>query len=140
MIPNIDFEKIKQKLIYAEGNINKLDKLKDLTEEEFINDFRNIDSAKYLLQVTIETMLDISAHIIARNRWGKPESNKEYFEIMADKDIIRKGDIETYSSMAKFRNRIVHMYYAIDNHVIYEIVKSNLKDLKKFINDVGQKL
>jgi uncharacterized protein YutE (UPF0331/DUF86 family) len=89
----VEFDKIKinQKILFMEGNLFKLNKLKALNKEEFINDFRNCDSAKYLLQVTIEAMLDIASHLIARNRWGKPENNKEHFKILADNGISEEN-------------------------------------------------
>ncbi|UZQ50927.1 type VII toxin-antitoxin system HepT family RNase toxin [Clostridium kluyveri] len=88
MVNNIDLPKIKQKIIFMQSNLNKLKKLQKISKDIFIEDFRNVDSAKYLLQVTIEAMLDISNHIIARNRMGKPKTNKESFEILAKESII----------------------------------------------------
>jgi uncharacterized protein YutE (UPF0331/DUF86 family) len=140
MIDNIDLNKIKQKIMFMQGNIDKLRKLQNISKDIFIEDFRNVDSAKYLLQVTIEAMLDISNHIIARNRWGKPETNKESFEILASKDIIEKKYIDTYFSMAKFRNRIVHMYFDVNDEMIYDITQNNLEDFEAFIKAIVRNL
>jgi len=38
--------------------------------------------------------------------------------------------------MAKFRNRIVHMYFNISDEMIYEIVQNNLEDFERFINNI----
>lgn len=38
--------------------------------------------------------------------------------------------------MAKFGNRIVHMYYKIDDEFIYEIVHNNLEDFQRFITNI----
>ncbi|MBV7276704.1 DUF86 domain-containing protein [Clostridiaceae bacterium UIB06] len=140
MIDNIDLTKIKQKIMFMQGNIDKLRKLQNISKDIFIEDFRNVDSAKYLLQVTIEAMLDISNHIIARNRWGKPETNKESFEILASKDIIEKKYIDVYFSMAKFRNRIVHMYFNVNDEMIYDITQNNLEDFEAFIKAIVRNL
>ncbi|NMM64244.1 DUF86 domain-containing protein [Clostridium sp. P21] len=140
MIDNIDLNKIKQKIMFMQGNIDKLKKLQNISRDIFIEDFRNVDSAKYLLQVTIEAILDISNHIIARNRWGKPETNKESFEILASKDIIEKKYIDVYFFMAKFRNRIVHMYFDVSDEMIYDITQNNLEDFEAFIKDIVRNL
>ncbi|KRQ87640.1 hypothetical protein ABG79_00441 [Caloramator mitchellensis] len=137
MILNIDFEKIKQKIIFVEDNLRKINELKRLSKDEFLKDFRNIDSAKYLLQTSIEAMLDIANHIIARNRWGKVETNRDSFEILSNKGIIDKKDIEKYFLMAKFRNRIVHMYIDIDDETIYGILINNTDDIKRFIENIA---
>jgi len=133
MIENIDLPKAKQKISYIRDNLNKLMQLKGLSKEDFLGDFRNVDSAKYLLQISIEAMLDISNHIIARNRWGKPETNKDCFEILSKHGVIQEKYVNTYFVMSKFRNRIVHMYFDVDNEVIYETVQNNLNDIEKFI-------
>lgn len=136
MIDNIDLPKIKQKIMFMQGNIDKLRSLQKISKNAFIEDFRNTDSAKYLLQVTIEAMLDISNHIIARNRWGMPETNKESFEILANQGMIEQKYIDTYFTMAKFRNRIVHMYYNVSDEMIYEICQNNLEDFEVFIQTI----
>lgn len=137
MISNIDFDKVKQKLIFIEQNLDKLERLRKLPESEFLSDFRNVDSAKYLIQVCIEAMLDIASHITARNRWGNPQTNKEYFKILAEKNIIDPQNIDTYFTMAKFRNRIVHMYFDINNEMIYKILLENTDDIRKFVAEIG---
>ena len=38
--------------------------------------------------------------------------------------------------MAKFRNRLVHLYWEIDNKKIYEIIRDNLEDFKLFEQNV----
>lgn len=131
-----DREKIEQKLLFMEENLNKLKKLRELKKDIFIEDFRNVDSAKYLLQVSIEAMLDITNHLIARNRFGKPESNKDSFKMLADNGLIDSKDINTYFSMAKFRNRIVHMYFNIDDEMIYDITQNNIGDFERFIKNI----
>ena len=83
-----DKNKIDQKLLFMDTCLKKLKKLRAFDKDAFINDFTKVDSAKYLLQVSIEAMLDISSHLIARNRWGKPKDNKEHFQILFDNGII----------------------------------------------------
>ncbi|CDF59149.1 type VII toxin-antitoxin system HepT family RNase toxin [Thermobrachium celere] len=140
MIFNIDRDKILVKLSFLQDNINKLVKLSALTEEEFLSDFRNVYSAKYLLQTSIEAMLDISNHIVARNKWAKIESNKDSFEALYKNGIIPEEYIDKFFMMAKFRNRIVHMYIDIDDKVIYSILKNNIEDLKVFIDCIVQNM
>ncbi|MDK2822075.1 MAG: hypothetical protein PWP31_2040 [Clostridia bacterium] len=58
----IDKQRINQKIVIIENNISKLKILSKKTEDEFFSDFRNIESAKHLLQVSIECMIDICEH------------------------------------------------------------------------------
>ena len=133
---NFDREKLEQKILFMQTNVTKLKKLSKVDKGIFIEDFRNVDSSKYLLQVTIEAMLDIASHLIARNRWGNPEDNKAHFQILADNNVIKIEDVDTYFLMAKFRNRIVHMYFNINDEMIYDITKNNLEDFERFISNI----
>lgn len=131
-----DKNKIDQKLVFMDTCLNKLRKLKSINKDEFVEDFTKVDSAKYLLQVGIEAMLDISSHLIARNRLGKPKDNKDHFQILADNGVIDIKDVLVYFNMAKFRNRIVHMYFNISDEMIYDIVQNNIVDFERFIASI----
>ena len=133
---NFDKEKINQKLLFMSTSVEKLKKLRDVDKTIFLEDFTKVDSSKYLLQVTIEGMLDIASHLIARNRWGKPVDNKDHFKILSDNNIIDINDVNIYFNMAKFRNRIVHMYFNINDEMIYDIVQNNLDDFERFISNI----
>ncbi|HBJ1646276.1 DUF86 domain-containing protein [Clostridium botulinum] len=133
-----DKNKIDQKLLFMDTCLNKLKKLRTLDKNIFIDDFTKVDSAKYLLQVSIEAMLDISSHLIARNRWGRPKDNKEHFQMLFDNGIIDEKDVLIYFNMAKFRNRIVHMYFNISDEMIYDIVQNNIDDFERFIANIAK--
>ena len=133
-----DKNKIDQKLLFMDTCLNKLKKLREFDKRIFIDDFTKVDSAKYLLQVSIEAMLDIASHLIARNRWGRPKDNKEHFQILFDNSIIAEKDVLIYFNMAKFRNRIVHMYFDISDEMIYDIVQNNIDDFERFIGNIAK--
>ncbi len=44
---------------------------------------------------------------------------------------------DTLVQMAKFRNRLVHLYWQIDDVQVLEIIQSRLDDFKKFIDDLS---
>ncbi|MDR5587417.1 MULTISPECIES: HepT-like ribonuclease domain-containing protein [Clostridium] len=71
--------------------------------------------------------------MISRNRWGRPKDNKEHFEILFDNGIIAEEDVLIYFNMAKFRNRIVHMYFDISDEMIYDIVQN---DFERFVGNI----
>jgi len=66
-----DKNKIDQKLLFMDTCLNKLKKLRAFDKDAFIDDFTKVDSAKYLLQVSIEAMLDISSHYCCINKIKK---------------------------------------------------------------------
>lgn len=132
----VDADKIRQKIRFIEENVTKLERLKMFSKEELISDFIKISAAKYLLQTTIEAMIDTANHIIARERFEAPGSAAQAFQILKERQVIKGESYKTYSLMAKFRNRIVHIYNEVDPEEIYKIVQNNLEDFVMFLKEI----
>jgi len=127
----------------SEIDYNRIaEKLKELSEfkkEDFLNDYRNYDTAKYNLQAAVEAVLDIAAHIIAREDLGSPDTSADSFRILAEAGIIEENMLLKLVKMTKFRNRIVHLYDQIDEEFIYQIINNNLKDIEKYVDIIIKK-
>lgn len=134
----VNINKIRNKIRVITTCLDKLEKLKPYSEEEFLSDFRLTDSARHNLQIAIEAMLDICNHLIARHSLEIPQSNAETFAVLCRHGVLNPEMQNTYTAMARFRNRIVHMYDDIDNREIYLIVQQHLKDYHHFIDDIVQ--
>jgi uncharacterized protein YutE (UPF0331/DUF86 family) len=129
-------EDIQTKIDVVLDNLEKLRSLKIKTYEDFIADFRNIDSAFHRLQTSIQALLDISSYIIASLGLKTPNTNAEIIEILSDAGHISKDKIDAYIKMSQFRNRIVHLYNHIDTETLYKILMDELGDIKDFYKDL----
>lgn len=136
----VDKEKIRSKIQTIEGNTAKLKELKKYSLREFLNDFRNIEAAKHLLQVNVEAMIDVANHISARNRWKSPATSAEAFALLGQNGYLNDDEVITISKMIKFRNRLVHLYHTVDNKEIYNILQENLDDFNIFIKSIVNKI
>lgn len=63
---------LRNKIEFIGQCLMKLTMLRNLAKEEFLGNFQAIDSTKYNLQVAIEAIIDISTHIVSREKWGIP--------------------------------------------------------------------
>lgn len=129
-------EDIQTKIDVIFDNIEKLSSLKAKKYDDFISDFRNIDSALHRMQTSIQALLDIGSYIIASLGLKTPNTNAEIIEILSEAGYISKNNIETYMKMSQFRNRIVHLYNHIDTKTLYEILANELGDIKDFYKDL----
>ena len=125
-------EDIQTKIDVVLDNLEKLHDLKIKTYEDFISDYRNIDSALYRLQTSIQALLDIGSYIIASLGLKTPNTNSEIIQILSNAEYIPKEKVEAYTDMSKFRNRIVHLYNHIDTEMLYDILINELTDIKEF--------
>ena len=124
---------IQEKIGHIEQNLRKLEILAGLSKETFFHEFFYVESAKHLLQVSIEAMLDISQHIIARERFRAPKTYADAFIILIDEGILPEEKRETFIEMAKFRNRVVHLYHEVDENELYRILQEGIADFREFI-------
>lgn len=129
-------EDIQSKMDIIIDSLEKLNILKRKTYEDFISDFRNIDSALHRLQISIQALLDIGSYIIASMGLRTPNTNAEIIEILTEADYIPKNKRESYIKMSQFRNRIVHLYNQIDLEVLYEILAEELGEIKDFLKNL----
>jgi len=61
----IDKETISAKFDIIERDMEFLHEFNEMDEDEFLNNYKNIQSAKYSLLEIIEACIDISNHIVA---------------------------------------------------------------------------
>ena len=135
----VDINVLINKVNYIESNLQKLQVLMQLTEEEFIDKFYYCGSAKYYLQTCIEAMIDITHHIIARERFRAPENYADAFVVLEENGIISNEYVQKFKQMCKFRNRIVHLYHDINDKEIYKILMNDLGDIDLFVKSAIKK-
>jgi len=132
----INIDKIKFKLRNLESYLEKLHILAIIPQEEFCEDFTKVESAKHLLQVSVESCLDIGNHIIASERFRAPDSYASTFEILVEQGILPEAYLKTFRQMVQFRNRLVHLYWDVDADFVYEILQVNLDDFDFFARQI----
>lgn len=132
----VNHEKIRNKLRAVKTCLEKLEELKKISENEFLADYKLTDTARHNLQIAVEAMLDIANHIIARHSFEIPKKNADSFIILCKHGILNKEMQATYVAMARFRNRIVHMYDDVDNREVYRILQEHLNDYYSFVRDI----
>jgi len=136
----VDREIIRRKLNLLEENRRRLRELEALSEEVFLKHFYYVASAKYLLQTSIEGMLDVGNHIIARERLRAPETSAEVFTVLVETGFLPADKESDFRNMAKFRNRVVHLYHDIDDREIYRLIPEGLSDIDVFVAGIVEKI
>ena len=132
----IDKSKIAFQFTELEKYLEELESIRNLSKQEFLSDNRNIFSLRYLFQVSIETCINIANHIISRFGLGIPKEYADVFRILGEKEII-PDDLESkLVQMVRFRNRLVHVYWDIDDEIIFDYLQSHLDDFRQYEKDI----
>ena len=136
---NIDQQKIRQKIHFMRENIELLKQFKGLDQERFTADPIKEAAALRMLQVSIEAMLDICSHIIAREGWGLAKTYVDIIELTIKNGLISNEKADIYKNMARFRNRIIHLYDRVDTAEVLNIINHHLDDFNPFMSVVIEK-
>jgi len=67
-----------------------------------------------------------------------PKTKADAFNILCQNNILSPDMLSTYTAMARFRNRVVHLYEQVDTGDVYKYVTEGLSDFNKFIEDVNR--
>ena len=132
-MPLYDQDKMVKLISEFRKSVSRLQKLKEIVRKKFLADQDKIGSAKYHFIVAIESTIDMCNHIISRNGYRVPEDYGDTYKVMGEKGAFDVEFSEQLGKMAKFRNRLVHLYWEVDDARIYKILEENLGDFKKFI-------
>jgi uncharacterized protein YutE (UPF0331/DUF86 family) len=117
--------------------LERLEDLQKLTKAEFIADPHKIGSAKYNLIVAIEGAVDLCNHVISKNGFRTPEDYTDTFMVMKEKGAFDERFTSSLIQMVRFRNRLVHIYWDIDDAELYRIIQTNLQDIRQFLKEFG---
>jgi uncharacterized protein YutE (UPF0331/DUF86 family) len=136
-MPLFDQETMIKLVSELRKNVSRLRELARVPEEEFLNNPDKIGSSKYYFIVAIESSIDMCNHLIARNGYRVPDDYGDTFTVMGEVGALDREFADALRNMAKFRNRLVHLYWEIDDQQLYGILQSRLDDFKQFLNAVS---
>jgi uncharacterized protein YutE (UPF0331/DUF86 family) len=128
-----DEEKITKLSSELYNALRMLKELSELPKDVFLLNPHYIGSAKYFLIVAIEAAIDMCNHVISRNRLRVPEDYADTFRVIGEAGFFDSEFTEKLVKMARFRNRLVHIYWNVDDEIIYRILRNNLNDLEDFV-------
>lgn len=128
----VSIEKLSEKLLKLDEFLRLLQEISATPLENFLKDKLLLGSAKYYLQVSIECCLDITNHIISAEKFRAPNDYADSFKVIEENELIPSDLGTNLRQMAKFRNRLVHLYGEIDDKYVYDFIIDDLKDIHRF--------
>ncbi len=94
-----------------------------------LGDRNALDSAKYNFVVAIECCIDIGNHVIASEGLRTPSDYRDVAQVLAEAGIIGRDLADRFKLMVSFRNRLVHMYWKVDDELVCDYLEENLDDI-----------
>ena len=129
----LDQSKLENMLGRLEQYRSILQEIAALSREELLSKPALVGGAKYYLQSAIACCIDVAYHIIATLGWRAPKSYADAFVVLNEHGILPDDFVPTTTRMVRFRNRLVHLYWEVDDDMVYEILQRDLPDFDRFM-------
>jgi len=121
-------------------SLQRLSALAGIPEDQFVTDADKVASAKYHFIVAIEACIDLCNHLISRNSFRVPEDYGDTFRVMAEVGALSPEFADVLVSMGKFRNRLVHIYWEVDDRQVHQLLCNRRQDFRRFLKEMAQYL
>lgn len=105
-------------------------------EKKFISDFHLFGNTERYLQLSIQSIIDITHLVIIDLDLKRPEDNYEAVSLLHEHKVISEKLAHTLTRMVGLRNILVHEYGKIDRKKIYEILATQIEDMETFQKEI----
>ena len=133
-------ERIKEHLLHLNRYYILLCDARNIPYETFSGSPVYQASSERFLQLAIESCLNIGNRLISLVQFEQPvkapETYADIFKAMEELGIVDSVFAKRLIQMAKFRNRLVHLYWEIDREYLYQFLQDNLDDFVLFRDHV----
>ncbi|MFQ5865382.1 MAG: DUF86 domain-containing protein [bacterium] len=124
---------VRRHLKDLEQSIVELKKHQNRTEDDLRKDLSFCWSVEHGLQIAIQNMIDIGAHILSSDLKNDWNDYTEVIDKMGQYGMIPKKLSQKIRQFASLRNIIVHRYLDVNLSVIYDVLQNHLEDFKNYI-------
>lgn len=119
---------VKARIRKVEECVADLQEIRKLPARVFLENRSIRAAAERLLQVSIQSVLDIGSHIIAERGFREADGYAEIIDILGEEGVLPKRFAARIRGMAGLRNILVHDYLEVDPAEL----RKNLGKLKDF--------
>ncbi len=134
----LNLEKIYAKFREIADSVARLKAFGDVSLEDFLDDRDKQDIASFRLIVATEAAIDICLHVAAKVIKKVPEEYAGCFMLLSEHGLIDQNLATRLAQMARFRNRLVHLYWDVDIDEVWKITQTRLNDFEKYISQIGK--
>lgn len=134
----LDKEKIKQRFSEINESLQEIQRLASFGDKEFWSKKENIAAVKYYLLQAIEAVGGVCVHIAAKKFNKGVSAFGECFEILGEEGFLTEDLVLQLRKMVKFRNKLMHRYWEIDDKNILEYARNDLNDFNDFMKAVDK--
>lgn len=129
-----------KKLTELKGYIDELQDFLHASDDEILCDSGKIHIAERLLQLIVDTMIDVNQHYIKELRLPVAEDYQSTFRVLGSHNILPNDFAEKLAPVVGLRNIVVHRYEQIDKARFIQLLRKNSDDFLRYCDEIIKKL
>ena len=122
---------IGDRLVWIDKMVAEIRALPLASYEEFSADKRNVLAAESCLRRALEAIFDLGRHVLAKIFSQGVAEYKQIASELERAGVLSQNDAHLMTTLAGYRNRLVHFYHEVSSEGLYEICRDELGDLLK---------
>jgi uncharacterized protein YutE (UPF0331/DUF86 family) len=127
---HVDLKVVSTRLEIIDSCLGQLRSLPTSSLTVFLADTRNPAAAESLLRRTIEALLDIARHLLAKVFGEGPLEYRQVARRAMEQGLVLDQEVAAkFFVLAGYRNRMTHFYADVTPEELFEIVNRHLDDL-----------
>lgn len=123
---------VRARIAEIQKSLNKLKKLVKLPFEKFTKEHESYAIAEHYFRRALEATISLATHIVSRIPSEKFTDYTSVFFSLGRSGVIPKDFAEKIAPLAKVRNRLVHVYWEVDERELYDKIKEYIDDFDRF--------
>ena len=132
----VDPSVITKRVEQIEKHLERIRPFTHLSQDAFLNDNVAQDVVEYNLFQIVNHLIDIFQHTVVDEEYGFPETAYEAAQILFDKGILSKEDLDVFKQMVGFRNIVGHDYLNVNKKTVYRILTHGEVDIRALLTRI----
>jgi len=129
-----------EKLTEISSYLKEIEDFFKFSDKEIFKDSGKLHIAERLLQLTVDTMIDVNQHFIKELDLKTSDDFQGTFYILGERKILPKNFALKIAPVVGLRNRIVHRYETLDKRMFIATFRKNYPDFKKYLKLISDYL
>ena len=131
---------IRRKLTNLTQYMKELQPLTNYTLGDYTENYFIKRTGERLVQLIVESMVDINAMIIAEEKYPPPKDYYLSFEMMGELGYLTPQFAQELAPCTGMRNRIVHEYDKIEDQIVFSSIPKLLQAATEYIRLINNSL
>jgi|SRR3990172_3385776 len=136
----LDADVVRGRCNEIEQALDRLARIRAGGRAAFLEDPDAKDIACYRLLLAIEAALALCYHVSARQLRRVPDDYAGCFAGLSQAGLIPADLSSRLQQMARFRNLLVHVYWEVDYGRVFDVLETDVDDLRAFSRAIASLL